>query len=202
MDFEELFRARILDSPFGTLTKTELEYRLFAAMVDSGMLGDEPGVGDVATALTVSPTKAANLLYQHDLRTPSAADSARLARAIVVVRYDSAASEDATVTLAIENQFLRELLQARLKLAGVFVEFGRNRELFTVPLYRFVQALRVILPDSEYDEIVDRLAAEEDWAKGSLSRRLRERLSAAASAFSTNVRTVGTLADVLGALSR
>jgi hypothetical protein len=197
--FEQLYRQRILSVPFGSLTKSELEYRLFACMIDSGLLGKSATADAISRRLLVTPTKARGLLYQHELRSFSEADaaetSARLAAAIRVVGFDGD-----RLTLAVESRFLRETLQSRLREADVFVDYGRNRELLSVDLYRFVQVAADVFPEAPYGEVVERLSAEKDWEKGSLGVQLRERLARSAKTGSDALRTADTLADVFAKL--
>lgn len=162
--FGELFRRRYLSAPFASLTKSETDYVLFSCLVDSGFIDARGPVFATAERLQVTPAKARAMLYQYHLRTLSgdlAAQTAALSRAIVVVGFtESDDSEKETLTLGIENGYLRDVLVARLKASGVFTDSRMNRELVEVKLYRFVQAFRELFPESVYDDTIDKLEAE------------------------------------------
>ena len=173
--FTRLFSERYLSAPFASLTKSETDYVLFSCLVDAGYLDRTDPVFTIAQRLRITPTKAKNLLYQYDLRTMvegDAAQTAALSDAIVVVGFTEGsdapgADRDREVlTLGIENAYLRDVLIARLKKAGVFTDTRFNRELIEVKLYRFVQAFRELFPDSTYDETIAKLEAESARKKG------------------------------------
>jgi len=168
--FAELFRERYLAVPFASLTKSETDYVLFSCLVDAGYLNRSDPIFTIAQRLRVTPTKAKNLLYQYELRTLTDEDAAQtdaLSAAIVVVGYtEDADSEKELLTIGIENGYLRDVLIARLKKAGVYTDTSFNRELIVVKLYRFVQAFRDLFPDSTYDATVAKLEAETARRKG------------------------------------
>ena len=168
--FTTLFTERYLSAPFASLTKSETDYVLFSCLVDAGYLDRSDPVFTIAQRLRITPTKAKNLLYQYDLRTMVEGDAAQtlaLSNAIVVVGFtESTESENEILTLGIENAYLRDVLIARLKRAGVFTDTRFNRELLQVKLYRFVQAFRELFPDSVYDDTIAKLEAENARKKG------------------------------------
>jgi len=172
--FTRLFSERYLSAPFASLTKSETDYVLFSCLVDAGYLDRTDPVFTIAQKLRITPTKAKNLLYQYDLRTMVEGDAAQteaLSHAIVVVGYtetDAPGSDRdrEILTLGIENAYLRDVLIARLKKAGVFTDTRFNRELIEVKLYRFVRAFRELFPDSTYDETIAKLEAENARKKG------------------------------------
>jgi hypothetical protein len=199
--FAELFRERYLSSPFASLTKGETDYVLFSCLVDSGYLDRTDPVFTIAQKLRVTPTKAKNLLYQYDLRTMNDRESdqtAALASAIVVVGFtESDDSEKEILTLGIENAYLRDVLIARLKKAGVFTDTRFNRELIQVKLYRFVGAFRTLFPDSAYDDVIAELEVESARKKG--RSKLHSLLSTSLSEVATTTLRTGT-AEALKAL--
>ena len=168
--FTALFSERYLSVPFASLTKSETDYVLFSCLVDAGYLDRSDPVFTIAQRLRITPTKAKNLLYQYDLRTMVEGDAAQtlaLSAAIVVVGFtESPDSEQEILTLGIENAYLRDVLIARLKKAGVFTDTRFNRELIQVKLYRFVQAFSELFPESAYDETIAKLEAENARKKG------------------------------------
>ena len=192
--FAALFRERYLSSPFASLTKGETDYVLFSCLVDSGYLDRTDPVFSIAQKLRVTPTKARNLLYQYDLRTMNdreAEQTAALASAIVVVGFtESDDSEKEILTIGIENAYLRDVLIARLKKAGVFTDTRFNRELIQVKLYRFVGAFRTLFPDSAYDEVIDELEAEGARKKG--RSRLHSLLATSLGEVATTTLRTGT----------
>jgi hypothetical protein len=173
-DLESLVRERILSQPFGSLTKGELEYQLFASLLDAGMLGESRRINDVSRTLRITTAKARNLLYQYDLRRSVAVDtdeSLLLAEAITVVDYSPDDDPDRRqLTLGVESRYLREQLVDRLKLAGVWSDTRLNGELVVVKLNRFVEAMPTIFADGPYDEIIAKLQDEAARKRGTLDK--------------------------------
>lgn len=173
-DLESLVRERILSQPFGSMTKGELEYQLFASLLDAGLLGASRRVNDVSRTLRVTTTKARALLYQYDLRRAVAEpdrEAELLAEAIVVVDMSTDADDSRRLlTLGIESRFLREQLVERLKLAGVWSDARLNGELLVVKLERFVEAMPTVFPDGPYDDVIAQLQDEKVHQQGAFAK--------------------------------
>lgn len=203
-DLEALVRDRILSQPFGSMTKAELEFRLFWCLADAGMVGPSLREHDVSRSLGITTTKARNLLYQLDLRQGADEpdrEAERLAEAIVVVDYTTDDDPDRrTLTLGVESRYLREQLVERLKSAGVWSDARLNGQLVVVKLSRFIEAMPDVFAGGPYDDVIQKLQDEDARKLSGVDKALAKVSSSVPSAVasSTVAALFGLLRTALG----
>lgn len=122
---ESLLKA--LDSrPFGTPSKSELDGFLYDALVRAQYVSDDEPLFSVAERLQVSPSRVNGFRYSSRLREGNRdVRLERLGRAVSVVLSSTKGNR---VVLNVEDRFWRDMLEAELKLQGVYVDYSFNRE--------------------------------------------------------------------------
>lgn len=142
--FGEAVHDQIMEAPFGSLPKSELELVLFSELIQSKIIDlDTSNNFDLARRLRCSPSKASNLVFNYRLRTISAETEEdvkqKLAR-VTKVAVDLKNTRDGAVTLNVEDRFWRNELLNRLKKEEVFTDSTLNRE-------------RIVLDESKFFEV-------------------------------------------------
>jgi len=123
----------IAGAPFGSLTKSELEFEIFAALVDSGIIElDNSSNFDIARFLRCTMSKASSMIFQYQMRHGAEVDDpeswklALLEHVKLVV--SSIVKSNDTVEFVVEEKFWREAFINDLKKINVFSDTSFNRE--------------------------------------------------------------------------
>jgi hypothetical protein len=130
----------VLEKPFGSLSKTEIDNELFRAMVDSGTLDIRTSKFDLAYQLAITPARANTLVYTYRMRQAPDTVLDAIVEALAIVTIDTDAKE---VVLQLEDRFLRDALIARLKEKDVYTDTSFNRELIYLHINKFSKFLRL-----------------------------------------------------------
>lgn len=133
-------KSLTVDSPFGSLSKGELELALFSALVEADLVDPDDRPFRLAKTLRCTPARASSLVFNYRLRTLSSDPAeAGLLSAIRVVE-DSEAAKQNRVILNVEDRFWREVLIDELKNHDVFTDGSFNRERLVLSAKSFVSA--------------------------------------------------------------
>ncbi|HEY1529376.1 MAG TPA: hypothetical protein VGF80_01015 [Galbitalea sp.] len=136
--FASTFLAGLSRAPLGSLSKSELDYLAFVALVDAGVVSIDAPAFELAQQLEVTPAKVSTFVYQYRVRTQSPETLLDdLANAIVIVSLPA----DGNVVLNVEDRYWRETLVSQLKKVGVYTDTSFNRERVTVPADKFAHVL-------------------------------------------------------------
>lgn len=142
-EFGAAVHARLFESPFGSLPKSELEILLFTELVQAKIIDlDQMSSFELARKLRCTPTKANNLLFNHRLREAPNDEEARqnkLADVTKIVK-NTKNSNDGEVTLNVEDRFWRDELINQLKRQNIFTDTSFNRERLTLDAKLFYKA--------------------------------------------------------------
>jgi hypothetical protein len=184
--FASTYLAGLSRAPLGSLSKSELDYLAFVALVDAGVVSVDAPAFELAQQLEVTPAKASTFVYQYRVRTQSPETLLDdLAGAIVIVSLPA----DGNVVLNVEDRYWRETLIARLKTVGVYTDTSFNRERVTVPADRFAHVLTKVFGERAKG-LSKKLAAERRHNAGVDILELLAGLPAAT--LTAGVSTVGT----------
>jgi hypothetical protein len=184
--FASTYLTGLSRAPLGSLSKSELDYLAFVALVDADVVSINAPAFELAQQLEVTPAKVSTFVYQYRVRTQSPATLLNdLADAIVLVSLPP----DGNVVLNVEDRYWRETLIARLKTAGVYTDTSFNRERVTVPADRFAHVLTKVFGDRAKG-LAKKLAAERRRNAGEDILTLLTGLPAAT--LTAGVSTVGT----------
>jgi hypothetical protein len=164
-------KAEILDSfvefaatpSFGAWSKRELELKLLSLLYDSELRGGELSVGAVAQDLTVTRSRARNLVL--DARTRLLAEPAERDAALVKLlsRWPKEAQvEDAgggRLRLVIDDPFVRDLLRNHAYAAGLTLDTSFASEIVSLRWSDYATLLASVLPEDEADEVAKDVGA-------------------------------------------
>jgi hypothetical protein len=140
--FTESLFAAFGPAPLGALSKTELDFQLFVALMKAGYVSLDKPLFVTARALQISPARVNTLLYTYRMRFQSAADELdELAKAIAIVDLESGKEG---LTLNVEDRYWRETLIARLKESDIYTNATFNRERLTLSDEKFEEFLGTI----------------------------------------------------------
>jgi hypothetical protein len=184
--FASAYLSGLSRAPLGALSKSELDYLAFVALVDAGVVSVDAPAFELAQQLEVTPSKVSTFVYQYRVRTQSPETLLDdLANAIVLVSLPA----DGNVVLNVEDRYWRETLIARLKAVGVYTDTSFNRERVTVPADRFAHVLTRVFGERAKG-ISKKLAAVRRQHAGADILELLSGLPAAT--LTAGVSTVGT----------
>jgi hypothetical protein len=142
--FASTYLTGLSRAPLGSLSKSELDYLAFVALVDAGVISVDAPAFDLAQQLEVTPAKVSTFVYQYRVRTQSPSSQLDdLADALVLVSIPA----DGNVVLNVEDRYWRETLIARLKAVGVYTDTSFNRERVSVPADKFAHVLTAVFGD-------------------------------------------------------
>lgn len=154
--FASTYLAGLSRAPLGALSKSELDYLAFVALVDAGVVSVDAPAFELAQQLEVTPAKVSTFVYQYRVRTQSPETLLDdLANAIVLVSLPA----DGNVVLNVEDRYWRETLIARLKAVGVYTDTSFNRERVSVPADKFAHVLARVFGERAKG-LAKKLAAE------------------------------------------
>ena len=184
--FASTYLAGLSRAPLGSLSKSEVDYLAFVALVDAGVVSVDAPAFELAQQLEVTPAKVSTFVYQYRVRTQSPETLLDdLANAIVLVSLPA----DGNVVLNVEDRYWRETLIARLKTVGVYTDTSFNRERVTVPADKFAHVLTRVFGERAKG-LSKKLAAERRHNAGVDVLELLAGLPAAT--LTAGVSTVGT----------
>ena len=184
--FASTYLTGLSRAPLGALSKSELDYLAFVALVDAGVVSVDAPAFELAQQLEVTPAKVSTFVYQYRVRTQSPSTLMDdLASAIVLVSLPA----DGNVVLNVEDRYWRETLIAQLKAVGVYTDTSFNRERVTVPVDKFAHVLTRVFGERAKG-ISKKLAAERRHNAGVDILELLAGLPAAT--LTAGVSTVGT----------
>lgn len=143
-----VFWPKISRAPLGGVPKSELDYKIFVALIRSGYIHVDAPVFETAQLLQVTPAKVNALTYSYRMRIQTEQGLlAELAAAIVVVAH----AIERQCCFHFEDRFWRDTLIAHLKRAHVYTDTSFNRERVTVSSEKFVNVLESVFPDNAPD---------------------------------------------------
>lgn len=117
----EIFGINIWENlhktPFGSLTKRELEILLLKAAIDSGLIENHPV--NVSTTLRLSLTRSNGYLTDISLRNPIIEDKTALLEILKLIPTNEIITADLHLSIPINNAGLRIWLERKIALIGL-----------------------------------------------------------------------------------
>lgn len=149
--FAEVYFARA----FGSLPKSELDLLVFSLLMESGVLTRDHSLFEIARTLNVTPAKARNLLFQHQLRTVQAKDLDN--DVLIEVLTAKFGLDGGRIGFGVESPLIRAAIQAKAKNKRVFPDISLSGEVLYVPANQIGDFISAFLPPDKAKALVDRL---------------------------------------------
>lgn len=153
------FSDQLLSAPFGTLSKTEIEFLAFRLLVETGEI--DLGSSDfvLSNRLLMTPARVRNLLYRYDQRLIEKEPS-QLAKIIDASNTVlEAADRKGYVKVHFRRVYIRDYVVARLLNKQVIAEDQLTPGLLTVPIFDLFDVLGDVAGKRhEFDEVWDKFS--------------------------------------------
>ena len=148
------FSNQLLSAPFGTLSKTEIEFLAFRLLVETGEI--DLGSSDfvLSNRLLMTPARVRNLLYRYDQRLIEKEPS-QLAKIIDASNTVlEAADRKGYVNVHFRRVYIRDYVVARLLNKQVIAEDQLTPGLLKVPIFDLFDVLGEVAVDRhEFDKV-------------------------------------------------
>ncbi len=149
------FTTAYLAQAFGSLPKAEIDLLVFTLLMQTKVLTIETPLYEIARSLNITPAKARNLLFQHQLRTlEDAALDSTIAVQVTTARFGV---DGKKLTFGIESPLVRVAIQARAKRRSVYLDVTLSGEILSVQLTDLRAFLETVLTPSQRDRVIERL---------------------------------------------
>lgn len=138
--FGSLIFQSILKTPFGTLTKRELEILILKSAIGSSLIEEHPV--DVATRLRLTITKSHTYLTDISLRNPIIEDKKALAEILKLIPENEIIADSLHLSIPINNAGLRIWLERKVALIGLNPGESLRKDVFKITpvgLYRILE---------------------------------------------------------------
>lgn len=155
--FGQAFADSYLATAFGALPKSEVDLLVFGLLIQTGVLQADQPIYDMARSLNITPAKARNLLFQHQLRTLD--DDALNRSVLIAVRHGRYSVDQQRLSLGIESPLVRSAIEARSKAKGVFADISLSGEILRIPMTQFGVFITAFLSQDQQRQLQERLQA-------------------------------------------
>ncbi|HCG7120905.1 TPA: hypothetical protein NJ321_004562 [Vibrio parahaemolyticus] len=141
VEFLDFFLKRYLERGFGTLSKSEIDMLLMHLIMEHSDLKYKPN-HEVSLDLKLSETKVKNLIHKAKLQFIENHDEYVKAEFLALLHKSKLETSKSKVIMVIEDAFVKQGIQARLKSLGHFADNSFNAELVKISLSSFYDLLR------------------------------------------------------------
>lgn len=137
--FAESLLMSLRSQPFTGLNKSELEFKIFRAMVESGLVELKLPDFAIAVQLRISTRKVSALRYAYRIQSAGSISSSReLLDSVVLISVDEYENK---VAVSIDDAFFKELITAQLRILGVAGDGSFNRSILIVDADKFLEVI-------------------------------------------------------------
>lgn len=156
--FLDFFLERYLERGFGTLSKSEIDMLMMHLIMENSDLKYKPN-HEISLDLKLSETKVKNLIHKAKLQFIDDHDDYVKAEFLALLHKSKLETEKSKVIMVIEDTFVKQGIQARLKSLGHFADNSFNAELVKISLNSFYELLRSFYSDDDIVQFEDELNA-------------------------------------------
>lgn len=149
------FAADYFGQAFGALPKSEIDLLVFRLLMDTGVLTRNHSLYDIARCLNVTPAKARNLLFQHQLRTMTA--SAIEQDVLDTILKAKFGVDGGRIGFGVESPLVRAAVVAKAKANDVFPDVSLTGETLFIPMNQIGDFIAAFLPADKAKKLVDGL---------------------------------------------
>lgn len=156
--FGRAFLDAYLVPAFGVLSKSEIDLRVFALLVEAGAIDPEGPIFNVARALNVTPAKARSLIFQYQLRHITEADTdAAVLKTLGKARFWT---DGSNLAFGVESPLIRAAIAAKMRERGVFADVSLSGDILKVSPDQFGEAIALLLPADAATALAKKLKKE------------------------------------------
>lgn len=151
--FANRFLKEYLSRGFGSLSKREIDILMLDLLVKCGNLEDISNF-DLSLKLKITETKIKNLKYEANLRyRENTEEFIRHSFLSLLEKAKLKKDTATTINMAIEDNFLRNAISAKLKKNGSYTDTSFNSEIVKIHIEDFVYLLDIFYTGNEKEKI-------------------------------------------------
>jgi hypothetical protein len=143
---------------FGVLPKGEIDLLVFSLLIHAGVIDANASLYRIARALNVTPAKARNLLFQHQLRHVSETETDHAVMiALTTARYRK---EGANLSFGVASPLVQAAIRARMQDGGVFADVSLSGDILRVSPEQFGAVIGSLISDAEARRLIAHLKSK------------------------------------------
>lgn len=192
--FGRHFMEAYASSAFGVLPKREIDLTIFSFLIQNDVVDADGSMYRLARALNLTPARARSLLFEHQLRNVSEADTDY---AVMIALTTSKYWKDGSnVSFGITSPLVKAAITGKMQDRGVFADVSLSGDILKIDPGHFAEVLNSLLPASRAEQLATRLKK-----KGVLTQsELRTALSTVLTTGANELVSKGASATFDGAL--
>ncbi|HHF2869659.1 TPA: hypothetical protein ACPJZQ_004854 [Vibrio alginolyticus] len=141
VEFLDFLLERYLERGFGTLSKSEIDMLMMHLIMKYSDLKYKPN-HEISLDLKLTETKVKNLIHRGKLQFIDNHEDYVKAEFLALLHKSKLETSKSKVVMVIEDAFVKQGIQARLKSLGYFADNSFNAELVKISLDSFYELLR------------------------------------------------------------
>ncbi len=154
----EDFVTEYLEHGFGSMTKSELELLIFERLLSRKAWQDPdnlPSEFDIASDLKVPVSRLRNLKDKLTRKAPPGGEEAKKKLREIITEYEQWHKKDNdSVSIEIEDGYLREFAESLIKKHKGIVDTSFNRKIITMSGHIFLQLVSELIDDGKKNKVL------------------------------------------------
>lgn len=192
--FGRQFMESYASSAFGVLPKREIDLTIFSFLIQNDVVDADGSTYRLARSLNLTPVRARSLLFDHQLRNVSEADTDHaVTMALTTSKYWK---DGSSVSFGITSPLVKAAITGKMQDRGVFADVSLSGDILKIDPRHFAEVLNSLLPASRAEQLARHLKR-----KGVLSQsEVRTALGAVLTTGANELASKGTSAAFDAAL--
>jgi len=153
--FLNIFLQEYLSRGFGSLSKREIDILVMNLLVKYADL-DNVNNFDLSLKLKLTESKIRNLKYEANLKYRENTEE-YIKKSFFILLKKARLTKNKTINIAIEDNFLRNAIKAKVKESGSYTDSSFNSEIVKIEIDDFVYLLDCFYTDAEKIIIIDEI---------------------------------------------
>lgn len=131
---------------FGSLSKKEVDLRIFELYIDAGVIRKDPSIFDLVNELKISRSKARSLIYDYNLRKKS---EEMLKEDLKLLLKDGVVEKDDRIKIEVDDPYLSDYIRNILKSNKMIADGSFMKEILVLSTKAYCTLLENCLTDEE-----------------------------------------------------
>ncbi len=131
---------------FGSLSKKEIDLRIFELYIDAGIIKKDPSIFDLVNELKISRSKARSLIYDYNLRKKS---EDMLKEDLKNLLKDGVVEKDDRIKIEVDDPYLSDYIRNVLKSNKMIADGSFMKEILVLSTKAYCTLLENSLTDEE-----------------------------------------------------